>query len=166
MSDASAPPAPSPESRNRPGCLISAVLCVAAFILVVSAALFLHSRSPSAIRTGETDVRNRLRSMRITLGIYRSDGKIYPDRLEALIEKGYLHGMPRVWDPSIDHVVPAGRPRVPHQSTNEVVYFSRSGGYQDSGKWGYVNDPSDPGFGTFFIDCTHTDSDGKAWTSY
>jgi hypothetical protein len=36
----------------------------------------------------------------------------------------------------------------------------------DTGGWVYDNDPKDKTFGSLWVNCTHTTTKGKSWTSY
>ena len=41
-----------------------------------------------------------------------------------------------------------------------------AGAANDAGGWQYNNVSTDPDFGTLWVNCTHTDTKGSAWTSY
>jgi general secretion pathway protein G len=36
----------------------------------------------------------------------------------------------------------------------------------DAGGWAYINDDTDPNFGSLWVNCTHTDTKGTVWTNY
>ncbi len=53
----------------------------------------------------------------------------------------------------------------PHPASAAVeLYAGREN--RDSGRWAYVNNPKSPHGGDFYIDCTHTDMGGTAWSEY
>lgn len=95
-----------------------------------------------------------LGAIRSSLAIYYGDhDNVYPDSPQALMIGGkYLFEMPKVQD-------------TPHPPTNAVELY-RLRMSRDTGRWGYVNNPSDAQWGTVFIDCTHTDSRGKTWSAF
>ena len=92
--------------------------------------------------------------VRSALSIYYGDTEgNYPTSLEVLTVNGkYLKEIPKTRD--IEHV-----------SSNEVTYTSNSTP-TDSGGWLYNNNPTDPNHGVLWINCTHTNSSGSAWTTY
>ncbi|OGR65942.1 MAG: hypothetical protein A2X31_01200 [Elusimicrobia bacterium GWB2_63_22] len=54
-----------------------------------------------------------------------------------------------------------------HPKTKEIAFYDQPAA-SDSGKWAYINNPASPGFGSFYIDCTHEnwDGHGESWSSY
>ncbi len=96
--------------------------------------------------------------LRISLDSYKDANGKYPEDLHALISGGgELKQIPFIWD--------VWGARSPHPRTAEIVYYDgRKTG--DSGKWAYVNNPKDSGWGNVYIDCTHTDSRGTAWSGH
>lgn len=103
-------------------------------------------------------MKGNLSGLRQNIADYRSahDGA-FPPTLETLIDPKTLPRLPMLWSNSY-----AGA----HAKTIESIVVAERAG-TDSGKWAYVVSPSTPELhGTVFIDCTHTDNKGSAWTSY
>ncbi|MFH2201595.1 MAG: hypothetical protein ABIJ96_00625 [Elusimicrobiota bacterium] len=92
---------------------------------------------------------------------------VYPADLGTVGASLYNKRIPRIWsgDDVTDSFFPARRPDVPHPFSAEVEYFDERIP-RDSGRWGYVSNPTDANFGTVFVDCTHTDSRGDLWHTY
>lgn len=84
------------------------------------------------------------------------DGRA-PDSLEALVQAKTIAELPPLW--------PMGSESVHAKTTASLVVDGAAA--TDSGQWAYVVSPSSPGaVGAVFIDCTHTDRKGSAWTEY
>jgi hypothetical protein len=97
-------------------------------------------------------------SVRGALSIYYGDHEgRYPDTIEELTANGkYLTSVPSIKPPN-------GTRRGYHRKTNAV----RTGiAPDDGGGWMYNNVASDANYGTLWINCTHTDSRGRKWSSY
>jgi hypothetical protein len=109
----------------------------------------------------------QLGSMRSALAIYYGDTEgQYPSNLVSLVPK-YLPEIPS-----------AQTKKHPHTAATQI-YGSKvcsdsgehTGGLirdklQDTGQWGYVNDPKASCYGQLFVDCTHRDSRGREWAAY
>lgn len=97
-------------------------------------------------RSHEGALKARLQDLRAVVERYRaSHGGQPPPTLDGLGE------LPPLW----------GRyTEIPHPETPAAVIVD-GGATADTGKWAYVVSS-----GTVFIDCTHTDYRGVAWTSY
>jgi hypothetical protein len=147
--------------------LFAILLVPAGFLALGLFSLFFFWNSPGALSVGESDIRIGLGPIRSALSIYYGDTNgNYPANLRRLTRDGkYLREIPLLWSVYADHALPPRRPDVPHPLTRKVAHYP-SFTPRDSGRWGYVDDPKDANFGTVFIDCTHTDSRGSAWTSY
>lgn len=92
-----------------------------------------------------------LASVRAALARYAADTKTKgPPELSDLVAKKYL--------PAIPEVSILGR----HEASSEVHPMSN----EDTGGWGYSGWPGDEREGQVWINCTHTDSNGRAWNSY
>lgn len=105
---------------------------------------------PLVRKSGEGAMKNGLAEVRAAVQIHKAshDGRA-PDSLEALVESKALAKLPSLW----------GRfSEIPHPKTS-AARAERDAAAADSGRWGYAG-------GTPFIDCTHTDTKGSAWTSY
>ncbi|MBI5200033.1 MAG: hypothetical protein HY925_00475 [Elusimicrobia bacterium] len=84
------------------------------------------------------------------LGVLRQNVEAHRTNTGRLPEK--LGPAGTLWDTKIYSV--------PHPPTSAVVAGSTASA-RDTGGYGY-----DSAAGVVFIDCTHTDSRGSAWTSY
>ncbi|HBL18420.1 MAG: hypothetical protein A2X36_14380 [Elusimicrobia bacterium GWA2_69_24] len=108
--------------------------------------------------------RSRLLTLRAFVLIFRDEHKgAYPRKLQELAPEY--------------HSAPIGIMRTgAHPPTMEVSAYDGSvcsadgkldrSRVRDTGGWGYVGDPAASCAGTVFIDCTHTDSEGKVWAAY
>lgn len=108
--------------------------------------------------SGEGAMKGNLADVRQRIAAYRGahDGAA-PPALEALIDPKTSPRLPTLWSNSYTGAHP--------KTTEAIVVTERTGA--DTGKWAYVVSPSTPELhGTVFIDCTHTDNRGSAWTSY
>lgn len=71
-----------------------------------------------------------------------------------------------------------GRQLLPHEPTDAVEVYGKEvcrGStnlrpvrvtLRDTGRWGYISDPTSPCAGIVFVDCTHTDFSGRLWAEY
>lgn len=108
--------------------------------------------------SGEGAMKGNLADLRQRILAYRGDHDgAFPPTLETLIVPKISPHLPVLWSNSSVGA---------HAKTTEsIVVAERTGA--DTGKWAYVVAPSTPELhGTVFIDCTHTDARGSAWTSY
>ena len=74
--------------------------------------------------------------------------------LELTIEGLYLTKIPKAKTPNY------------HADSSAVRLGLAQGDADDAGGWLYVFDPKAEDFGALYVNCTHTDSKGSAWTSY
>jgi len=109
----------------------------------------------TTVNTGATI--GNLGQIRSALSIYYGDMEgFYPQNLDELtVNRKYIESIPKVTVHK-------------HFDTRKVAYYKTVGvNVKDTGRWGYVNDPSNMDYGTLFVDCTHTDiRKGKVWTTY
>lgn len=101
----------------------------------------------------EKQTQGRLGTVRSALSIYYGDMEgAYPADLLALTVAGkYLSELPKADIPK--H----------HWSSTKVRSGARA---DDAGGWMYNNVPGDANRGTFWVNCTHTDTRGSVWTVY
>lgn len=103
-------------------------------------------------KSAEGAVKNDLARLRQAVAAHRAghDGQA-PSSLED------LGPIPPLW----------GRyAEIPHPGRAAALVVESTAA-ADTGKWAYVISPSSPSLtGAVFIDCTHTDSKGSAWSSY
>jgi hypothetical protein len=88
--------------------------------------------------------------VRAELETFREKHAAYPVKAEDLAE------MLRSLD-----IKPLWRARLvkfPHPPTSDIVFYPGKE-IRDSGKWAYVNDPSSPDYGDFYVDCSHRTAD-------
>lgn len=131
-------------------------------LLVGGFAISRIPRNPSwsrlILKSSEGMTRGNLRAIHSALRTYYEDtkGKYPTDDLSSLtIDGKYLSSVPKA------------KPSPHHPYSNAVsVGSDPSSAITDTGGWAYVNDPKSPLWGSFFVNCTHTDSRGKVWSSY
>ena len=106
-----------------------------------------------------------LGSIRSALDIYHQDNELYPKTLSELTVKSrYLGDIPEV------HAISNGG-KVLHVPSKRPANFPARRS-DDRGGWGYVNEPllsdgrPNPDFGAVFINCTHTDHNGRRMSDY
>lgn len=127
---------------------------VGALLGVLMALLFFAVREIGPRHRSEGSAKGNLGAVRSALSIYYGDMEgYYPLTLDALTESGkYISTIPKVDTLGL------------HPRSSRVTYGARS---DDDGGWLYANDPADKAHhGTLWINCTHTDPRGAAWTSY
>jgi len=143
------------ESSSRGPAITISILC-----LLVGIVIFILIAIPKFqdLIPGNRNKRNinkgNLGAIRSALYIYHGDhDETYPKMPQDLtIDGNYMSALPKIQD-------------TPHAPTDAVApYSTRSS--RDTGSWGYVNNPSDPDWGSIYIDCTHTDLKGVVWASY
>ena len=104
-------------------------------------------------RHNEGETRGNLGSIRSALSLYHDEmhGQ-YPSDLAALTVGGkYLTDIPNAKGSS-------------HHSDSSAVRLGTNP--DDAGGWLYDNVKGDANFGSVRVNCTHTDSRGRSWTSY
>lgn len=102
---------------------------------------------------GEGANKGALASLRIAAQEYKAARGAWPSSPDELVKAGLIKAVPALWDKR-----GAG---FPHPPTSSVVL---SDGPRDTGGWAYsVAGDSAP---LIFIDCTHADSRGTAWSYY
>jgi len=137
--------------------LIELMIVVA--IIGVLAAIAIPKFSALLDKSKEGSTKGALASVRTAIKVYYSDNNgVYPtDDLSSLLVDGrYLNVIPAARIPFTTH------PR----SANVATAGSRAAMITDAGGWAYVNDSSDPGWGSFAVNCSHRDSGGSGWSRY
>lgn len=110
----------------------------------------------AAIRNAnEGATKGRLGTLRASVNIYfiDNDGN-YPSDLTPFMQPGgryYLTGLLPIYTAD-------------HGYTGAVDLVGGFNPAADNGGWGYVN--AGPAWGKLWIECTHLDSRGKAWSEY
>lgn len=107
-------------------------------------------------KSNEGVTKGNLGAVRSGLSVHYGDleGE-YPYHPFALTAGGkYLEKLP-----------PAKTPNY-HADSNRVRLVASAAGLTDEGGWAYNPDPASPNWGTFYVNCTHTDTKGGAWSAY
>jgi len=102
----------------------------------------------------EGSTKHQLMRVRNAIAAYYGENQgMYPtDDLSCLVPQ-YLEKIPEARIP--------GKAPSAHVSTgNFETAFTKTGG------WAYVNDPTDPRYGDFFVNAEEEDSYGKAWHTH
>ncbi|MFC1680151.1 type IV pilin protein [Elusimicrobiota bacterium] len=107
-------------------------------------------------KSSEGATKGNLGAVRSALSIYYGDMEgVYPqDPNELTVDGKYLGSMPRAKTPNL------------HPDSSQIALIPSPQALTDEGGWAYVNNPMSPDFGSFFINCSHTDSKGSLWSSY
>lgn len=108
--------------------------------------------------SAEGATKGSLGELRQAVGRYRSehDGRS-PDSIGAMVEAKTIPEIPVLWR-KFD--------KIPHAHTAEASVVASTAA-TDSGRWAFIVSPSSPSMtGTIFIDCTHTDTRGRAWSEF
>ncbi len=104
-------------------------------------------------KSNEGNVYGNLGAMRSALSIYYADldGQ-FPSSLGVLtVSARYIKTFPEI--------------RVPNYHAKTAA-VAEGAVRADTNGWGYNNVSANSNFGALWIDCTHTDSKGSAWTAY
>lgn len=140
-------------------------LMITVSIIGILASIAIPKFADLVRKSKEGATKGSLGALRSALSIYYSDMEsqfpqtiVSNDALTVLtIKSKYLTGIPnaRVADYHADNSTEADR-------------CLTCGGFSplDLGNWLYDSTPGDPGFGTVWVDCTHTDTKGSVWTLY
>ena len=126
-------------------------------IVAVLACLFIftvHKFMSLVHKAQEGSTKHQLMRVRNAIAAYYGENQgMYPtDDLSCLVPQ-YLEKIPEARIP--------GKAPSAHVSTgNFETAFTKTGG------WAYVNDPTDPRYGDFFVNAEEEDSYGKAWHTH
>ncbi|MBI5240331.1 MAG: hypothetical protein HY926_07640 [Elusimicrobia bacterium] len=124
-------------------------------------------------RNSEGNSIGRLSGIRSALSIYYGDMEgFYPTDLSALTAPHvgrdgnvvtYLESLEAAQCRSPYHPTPdCSRNREP--GIHDQITYSTAP--TDAGGWGYNNDPGHPNFGSIWVNCTHTDINGRSYSAY
>lgn len=107
-------------------------------------------------KSNEGAGKGNLGAVRSALSIQYGDLEgAYPYHPIALTAGGkYLSELPRAKTPNY------------HADSNRVRLVASLAGLTDEGGWAYYSDPASMNWGTFIVNCTHTDTKGSAWSAY
>ncbi len=109
-------------------------------------------------KSAEGGIKNNLGELRQAVERYRRDhdGRS-PDSIDAMVVAKTIPVIPALWR-RYDGIA---------HSRTPAAGIVENTATTDSGRWAFVVSPSSPGLtGAIFIDCTHTDTKGSAWSSY
>lgn len=108
-------------------------------------------------KTNEASTKNNLLTLRDGASVYYGEAGAYPrDDLAVLaLNARYVSRIPTAKTPG-------------HHPHSEAVHAGASGAaaVDDGGGWAYVNNADSAEFGRIWVNCTHTDMKGLAWSSY
>ncbi|MBI5623739.1 MAG: hypothetical protein HY924_08180 [Elusimicrobia bacterium] len=108
---------------------------------------------------GEAQNRDGLRLLRKSLVQHHVvEGRPADD--PRLLVKDARYGLPKL--PTLWDAWGAGFPHPP--SSDVTIRYKVE--FEDTGKWTYVSPTAKESAGALYVDCTHTDSIGTAWTAY
>lgn len=105
-------------------------------------------------RANESATKGKLEAVRGALLIYFGDnGGNYPPDLTPLLQPGskYLTGIIPIYTAE-------------HGNTSSIFYVPDIDPAADTGGWGYV--ASGPHMGSLWVQCTHTSTEGRVWSTY
>ncbi len=134
--------------------LIELMIVVA--IIGILAAIAIPKFAELIRKSSEGASRGNLGAIRSAMSIYYGDMEgQYPSDSAALTLSGkYMTSIPVSKTPNY------------HADTASMFQGSQAGGFQDLGGWIYDSAPGDQSYGSIWVDCTHTDTKGLAWTTY
>lgn len=138
---------------NKGFTLIEIMIVVA--IIAVLAVIAMPRFAGLLNKSKEGSTREGLGAVRSALHIYFGDNMIYPyDELSSMTENGrYLSQLPFAKLPGTPHL----------DNRNISVGASTAAALTDAGGWAYINDPASAYYGTFLVNCSHTDLNGNLW---
>ncbi|MFH2202536.1 MAG: type II secretion system protein [Elusimicrobiota bacterium] len=107
-------------------------------------------------KSRDSATKGNLGSIRSALSIYYADVLTqHPYEVGALTVNGrYLAEIPKT---SLKEY---------HPDSMSVLNVSSPNGIDDAGGWAYNNDATAPDYGNVWVNCTHTDGKGTAWSTY
>ncbi|MBI3549515.1 MAG: RDD family protein [Elusimicrobia bacterium] len=148
-----------PKCRPVLGAVLGVVSLLAAIVIFAAIAFMLPALKSMATKAqGQSSIMN-VGVMRSVLSIYygETEGHYPTDNLQSLLNspKPLLQAIPMSQVP--DH------PATAQVTVIQELSQSRE---PDTGGWLYVNNPGSKSFGNIYINCTHTDSNGKIWSTY
>ena len=139
-------------------------LMVAVTIIGILATVVIPKFTSASKKSAEATTKGNLGSIRSALTIYYSDieGQ-YPTDVLALTNNGkYLKSFPKAKTPGY------------HSDSSNIRQSRESGGppglraiNDGAGEgWAYFNNTQEANFGSFWVNCTHTDGKGTNWNQY
>lgn len=131
-------------------------LMIVVAIVGILAAIAIPKFAELVRRSHEGATKGNLSAIRSALSIhYRDFPGLFPYHLAALLPGGkYLSSIPKAKTPTY------------HPDSVAVRLAATRMDADDAGGWLYLSDPASKEYGAVYVNCTHTDSKGTAWTVY
>jgi len=98
------------------------------------------------------EVVRKLQGLRLAVELFRQAHGRLPSGIDEVVKSGSLEAVPRL----------KLRGHFPAVSVRNAAAAAP----EDTGGWGYVNDPKSRSFGAVFIDCSHRDEKGRPWSDF
>ena len=130
-------------------------LLVVIAVLTILAGVLIPRYGTTLQRASEGKTKGNLGALRGALHIYYSDleGQ-YPSDLSALtVSAKYVKGIPATKTPDY------------HNNSNAILNGDALT-WTDVGGWHYNNVAGSTGYGSIWVNCTHTDSKSSIWSTY
>ena len=142
-------------SAKRGFTLIELMIVVA--IIGILAAVAIPKFADLINKSKEGATKGSLGAVRGALSVYYGDleGRYPGDTLGSLTTSGkYIQS------------IPAAKTPQHHSDSATVKASSGTLMFTDAGGWAYNNTESASEWGSFWVNCTHTDTKGNVWTTY
>jgi hypothetical protein len=101
---------------------------------------------------GSAEVIRRLQGMRLAVELFRQAEGHLPADMNEVIQSGNLEAVFEL--------------KLKYHPASSKVRNAAGADILDTGGWGYVNARGSADFGTIFIDCSHKDEKGRAWSRF
>ena len=131
-------------------------LLLAVTILAMIAAIAVPMFGNSIRKASEGSTKGKLSSIRRALAVYYAEREgVYPADLGPLMAPGnkWLKGNVQMYTHS-------------HGNSSSVNIYTSFDAVADGPAYGYVNIEGDSNWGKLWVQCTHLDMRGTAWSSY
>lgn len=141
--------------RRRPGFTLIELMFVV-LIIGILVGIAIPRFMQTLQRAHEGAVRGNLGTLRSSLKVYYADTEGgYPETLEFLALNGkYVNAVPNI------------QLRDYHADSSAVREGTGLTTSNDRNGWLYISVSSSTDFGSVYVNCTHTDLSGAAWSSY
>ncbi|MFC1679874.1 type II secretion system protein, partial [Elusimicrobiota bacterium] len=136
--------------------VLGGMLFFGIMIIGILAAIAIPKFADLIRKSNEGATKGNLGAVRSALAIYYGDleGR-YPQSPEELTVGGkYLTTMPKAKTPNF------------HADSARISIVPSMQAATDEGGWAYVGEEMSQEYGSFFVNCTHTDSKGRVWSEY
>lgn len=141
--------------NNRAGFTVAELMIVLS-IMAIIAAMALPKLGEMIRRANEAATKGKLGLIRSSIAIYYADNDgTYPDDLTPMLQPGSKYLTTFVPMYTADHGDSSG-----------IDYQPSLSAAGDNGQWVYINARGDRNWGGIWVECTHTDGQGRVWTLY